>query len=219
MSTENNHIAPSLFLIRHGNTFSPGETCLQVGAKTDIPLVAKGKEQAEKVGLWFNEKQIVPAAIFSGPLKRQKETSEIAAAKLSFPLESIKEESSLTEIDFGAWEGLTPEEINSGWPEENELWQKKAIFPENVFEDSFQVRQEAIVKFLEDLRKEFKAGENLLAFSSGGIIRTFYSLLAAEWRKLQRSGQMAELKVGTGNISEIKILESGFKVISWNVKP
>ena len=39
-----------LLLARHGNTFNKGDKIVWVGARTDLPLTAKGREQALALG-------------------------------------------------------------------------------------------------------------------------------------------------------------------------
>ena len=39
-----------LLLARHGNTFDKGDKVVWVGARTDLPLTAKGREQARALG-------------------------------------------------------------------------------------------------------------------------------------------------------------------------
>ena len=48
-----------IYIVRHGNTFDPGDTLLRVGARTDLALSVSGCEQADRLGRHFLEKDIV----------------------------------------------------------------------------------------------------------------------------------------------------------------
>jgi len=40
-------------IVRHGNTFAPGETPRRIGARTDLPLTPGGEAQAQALGAHF----------------------------------------------------------------------------------------------------------------------------------------------------------------------
>ena len=67
-----------LILVRHGNTFSKGDKVVWVGARSDMPLVEKGVEQAKAVGEALKASGLEPSVIFCGPLKRTTETAQVA---------------------------------------------------------------------------------------------------------------------------------------------
>ena len=125
-----------LLLARHGNTFESGQTPTQVGAKTDLPLTAQGQKQAEQIAVYLLENRMSPAAIYTGPLKRQKETAEIIANRLKM---KILPEIALTEIDYGPWEGLTSEEIAARWKREYADWVECGHWPEKIFGGSYDL--------------------------------------------------------------------------------
>jgi broad specificity phosphatase PhoE len=55
-----------LFVVRHGNTFDAGDVITRVGGRTDLPLSASGKAQAEKLAAHFAETPFT-AAMASTP--------------------------------------------------------------------------------------------------------------------------------------------------------
>ena len=74
-----------LLLARHGNTFNKGDKVVWVGARTDLPLTAKGREQAQALG-----QALVPFApqikrVISGPLLRTREHAAILCEALKTP--------------------------------------------------------------------------------------------------------------------------------------
>lgn len=194
-----------LILVRHGNTFEARETPVQVGVHTDLSLTAQGRKQAEEMGDYLISQSIRPAAIYAGILKRQVESAEIIASR--FNMRSLYEPA-LTEIDYGAWEGLTSEEIASRWPEEYKGWTEAGKWAEKIFGGSLQNHTAHIENWLATLRKTYAPGDVIVAVSSNGLIRFFAS-----------SKQRENPKVQTGHFCKLDLYPNELKVKSWNVKP
>jgi len=206
-----------LFLVRHGNTFGPGDICVQVGAKTDLDLVESGRAQAVAVAGWIEKNHITPSAVYSGPLKRHIQSAELVASR--FKIEPKTGVEALNEIDFGVWEGLTPEQIEGEYPDQYQAWKSRAEWPADMFEGELSQRIAQIKSWVRELSETYSADDSVVAISSGGNIRYFYSLLSSEWRKLVRDGSVGTLKVGTGRICELEVFSGSIKVLSWNVPP
>jgi len=60
-----------------------------------------------------------PAAVYSSPLSRAVQTAEAVARHFDLP---VQPEPSLIDIDYGEWQGLTPDEARARWPEIVEAW-------------------------------------------------------------------------------------------------
>ena len=203
-----------LILVRHGNTFEAGETPVQVGAASDLPLTAKGEEQAQRVADYLVEAQLTPAALHAGPLLRQLRTAEIVAEQLGGV--SIELRSELSEIDYGAWEGKTPQELLAVWPEQYSAWTKRSVWP-----DAFGYRERVLIERLTEwlglVRKEFVSGQCIVAVSSNGILRYLYSLLfPVEWDALVEQGNVGQVKVGTGHLCHVHLKRGLATLITWN---
>lgn len=203
-----------LILVRHGNTFEAHEKPTQVGSRTDLPLTEKGRSQAEQMALFFESKKIRPAAIYRGPLKRQIETARIIGQffRTDDQLEPI-----LSEIDYGPWEGLTSEEIGAKWPQAYADWTEEARWAETVFGGKPPLK--AIELWLIHLRKTYMPGDTVIAISSNGLIRFFYSFLKTEWERLVQNRQMEKLKVKTGHFCDLLLFDDRLEVNSWNAAP
>lgn len=91
-----------LHLIRHGMT--DGNVNGQYIGLTDLPITTNGIIELEKL----KSDGIYPKCdlVFSSPLSRAVET-----AKIIFPGQEILVNQNFTEIDFGEFEGKTPEEL------------------------------------------------------------------------------------------------------------
>jgi alpha-ribazole phosphatase len=108
----------TLILIRHGETAYNRERRYQ-GHK-DIPLTAKGKRQAEGIGLKLKNPPL--DAIYSSDLQRATST---AAAINSYHSLRVNILPQLREIDFGAWEGKTYDEIQKQWQKLASGWEEE----------------------------------------------------------------------------------------------
>jgi len=104
-----------LIFLRHGETAYNAENRLQ--GQRDIPLNARGREQARAVGRTLGarikseiERLEAAGAFIASPLERARETMEIVRDAMGLPPSSYRQDAALKELTFGAWEGLT-------WPE------------------------------------------------------------------------------------------------------
>ena len=102
---------PRMVLLRHGAT----EWALngQHTGRTDIPLLDRGREQAERAGQILRDHGFTTfALVLTSPLQRASETCALAG----FP--GGEAEPDLMEWDYGDYEGLTGAEIRErrpGW--------------------------------------------------------------------------------------------------------
>lgn len=98
-------------LVRHGQT--EWNTAGRYQGQSNTELSAEGYKQAEQLAENFPVKNV--DSIYSSDLNRAFATAQKIADK--FNLEVIPDKA-FRELDFGDWEGLTYEEINSQWPDE-----------------------------------------------------------------------------------------------------
>jgi len=152
-----------LYLIRHGET--AWNSVKRWQGWTDIELSEKGHEQAEKLGERL--KNIELDEIYSSPLKRAYETARPGAEAKGM---EIKTDDCFKEINFGAWEGRTTDEISAEFGKEFDDFLKD---PENLSfpgDGSFKNVEERVSKGLEKIL-EGKNGKSIAVISHGGIIR------------------------------------------------
>lgn len=91
-------------VVRHGNTFAPGQPPRRIGARSDCPLVDSGRAQAQVLARHFAGVAFDRCLV--SPLRRTCETAAIIAPDL--PLETADW---LAEIDHGPDEGATEEQV------------------------------------------------------------------------------------------------------------
>ena len=118
--------AHELLLVRHGNTFGPGDRVSWVGRGEDLPLVESGRAQARALGATLRAAGWSPTAAVSGALARQ--TEHLAIATGGAPAPRVDER--LDEVDYGAWGGLTTAEIEERFGAESvAAWNERSEVP------------------------------------------------------------------------------------------
>lgn len=105
-----------IVLVRHGET--EWNRVERFRGKADVPLNATGLAQAEATARRIAA-EWQPAAVYSSPLSRAVKTAEAIARQCSLPVHSHR---GLADIDYGQWQGLTPEEARECWPEMVDAW-------------------------------------------------------------------------------------------------
>lgn len=98
-----------LVLIRHGESLHAGERYI---GRTDTPLTAYGHEQAERISNRLSG--LALDAVYVSPALRARETIQ---PFLDVSKKPIIVDADLQEIDFGLWEGMAFEEIQTQFPE------------------------------------------------------------------------------------------------------
>lgn len=109
----------TILLIRHGQT--DWNRVERFRGRADLPLNGTGISQAEATGRRVAE-LFRPVALYSSPLSRAVSTAKAIGGFTGLP---VQIHSNLTDIDYGDWQGLTPDEARFRWPELVDLWFKK----------------------------------------------------------------------------------------------
>jgi len=104
-----------LFVIRHGETAWVRER--RFAGSRDIPLTEEGRRQCEAVARALAGSSI--AAVYASPLERARASAEVIAKPHGWP---VRIAPAFSEMDFGAWEGLTLDEVRARFPEAWKEW-------------------------------------------------------------------------------------------------
>ncbi len=105
-----------IILVRHGQT--EWNRVDRFRGRADVPLNETGIAQAEATGLrMYDEWQ--PSAVYSSPLSRAVRTAEAIAKHFDLP---VQIHPGLADIDYGEWQGLTPDEVRDRWPAALHAW-------------------------------------------------------------------------------------------------
>lgn len=201
---------PVLILCRHGNTFAKGDKVVMVGAREDLPLTPQGTEQAHAVGNALVSSRIVPARIVSGPLQRTRVFAEQIKAVTRSEAE-LEIDPRLTEFDYGAWSGLSNEEIVAlSGAAALEAWQERSERPSGVtFSPSIA---EARADAAELLSEFVDLRGSCLVVTSNGRLREFGHLLAP-------AANSTSYKVKTGNSCVLVREGDAWQVVGWDLAP
>ncbi|GIG25380.1 histidine phosphatase family protein [Cellulomonas denverensis] len=172
--------AGRVVLWRHGRTAWNAGARLQ--GQSDIPL--------DEVGLWQAATaaqalaaQHRPARIVSSDLGRAHATAQALADVTGIPVQTDQR---LRERSFGVWEGLTAEEIDAGWPEEQKVW-RAGGHPEGINAETRATVQSRVVEAVESHAADLGRNDVLVVVSHGAAIGaglTGLLGLPAEWRGL-----------------------------------
>jgi len=107
-----------IFLVRHGETMWNRERRLQ-GHK-DAPLTRAGIEQAVRIGraLRRHAGDMDDYSLIVSPLGRCRQTAALICEELGYDYRCCLFDERIKEVSWGAWEGLTRDEIEVRFPGE-----------------------------------------------------------------------------------------------------
>ena len=133
---------PELYILRHGETLWTQQGRFQ--DQKDSPLTDKGRRQAMAQGEVLRSVKCLPRIVFIRPLGRTLTTANLAAPFV----ETHVKEPRLLEINFGAWEGATREDITQTIkaPVQGSDW----FFKSSVGE-TFHMISTRVMSFLKEL--------------------------------------------------------------------
>jgi broad specificity phosphatase PhoE len=177
----------AIYLFRHGE--SEGNVQRINQGRIDMPLTARGREQAATAGRWLAGLAIEPEVIYASPLRRAWKTAEIIAAQFSgagVPAGqqagtetrpttrfTMHEEPDVIEYHAGEAEGLSEEQMIERFPsyqhrglDERGCW---AEFGGESYEDV----QTRLVRFIERVGREHSE-HDVVCVAHGGSL---YQLL------------------------------------------
>jgi broad specificity phosphatase PhoE len=173
-----------LTLVRHGET--DGQSSVRYYGRTDVPLSGLGRAQMERVRNALALRRF--AAAYSSTLSRASEGARIITdghrgvngMPLPTPIAGFDE------IDFGEWEGLTAEEIQTRHPQLYAEWQARGgdfVYPGGESSLGFRRRVE---RTLGDVLAQAPHGELLFVLHKG-VIRCIVAALLGNDEVRRRS--------------------------------
>lgn len=204
----------TIYLVRHGNTFSPGELPRRIGARTDLPLVDSGRAQGEALGRHFAAAGIHFSRALVSPLRRTQET---AALILHGQQDAPRPEAVpwLTEIDHGPDENADDETIVARiGAEALAAWDRDAIAP-----PGWNVDVAMRIGAWRTLYADLKAGssDNLLIVTSNGSARF---ALMAQSDLLAETAALPSLKIRTGAWGILDVDPAATaRLREWDMRP
>jgi glucosyl-3-phosphoglycerate phosphatase len=190
-----------LVLVRHGQ--AEGNSEHRFIGQTNVPLTARGRRQAEALGLRLRTAQI--DRVVSSDLSRAYDTAAPIAAVSG---RNVTVERRIREIHNGEWAAKTPDEIAAGWPDLWTRYRGGEDVPRPGGERWADVRTRTVAT-LEPLLDEDGI---TVVVSHGGPI-----LIAAHWA----AGQVVEGNVFRGPLGAVQnasltVIDPGPKLTAFN---
>ena len=109
-------------LVRHGQTAWNRE--VRFRGRADLPLDDFGLKQAEATGRYLRARW--PAdAVYASPMQRAMQTAQAIAAMAAIaeaPSLTAQPFDGLLDVDFGEWQGQSPDEVEEDYPELLKAW-------------------------------------------------------------------------------------------------
>jgi broad specificity phosphatase PhoE len=185
--------AQEIVLVRHGQT--EWSKSGQHTSRTDLPLLEEGRERA--VALRGELSGWTFASVLSSPLKRARETGELAGFGAAAELDE-----DLREWDYGEYEGLTTPQIRETNPDWN-LWRDGC--PDGELPGEVAARADRVLA-----RLRAAEGDGLV-FAHGHILR----VLAARWLRMGPEAG-ARFVLAAGGLSVLGYERDTEVITRWN---
>lgn len=206
-------LAATFVIVRHGDTFAPGEAPRRIGARTDLPLVASGVAQAEGLGAAFARDGWRFDRLLAAPLRRTRDTA--AAIRAALPDTPAPEPADfLAEIDHGPDEDRDEAAVIARvGAAALAAWDARGEPPPGWRVDPAARRAAWRALFARP------RGATVLLVTSNGAAR--FALLAAGLatvREGARAGQPS-LKLRTGAYGVLRATPGGVTLDAWDRRP
>lgn len=189
-------------LLRHGE---PVGGRAYRGNRIDDPLSESGWQQMRG---WLDG-NVAWQRVITSPLRRCRDFAEEAATKYNLPIQVVQD---LKEVGFGIWEGKSPEEIQSLYPEAYQAFYNDPVKkrPEGA---------EPLEKFFKRVNDAYSGviaqypGEHILLVTHAGVIRA----IVANMLKAPMAS-MYQLRIDYAGLSRISYGDSPAKLENFNSK-
>lgn len=211
----------NLILLRHGNTFTDAQRPVYVGQRSDPELTQTGLFQAHRFADALEALGLQPSGLCLGLSKRLVQTGQILAQRLRVADPCLYLDRVLTELDYGAWEGQTVEQVCTQFGSQTvEAWNKHGQYPgpSSAWGQSENTVVEEAQAYVETLQRRFSTAKSgpVVLISSNGRLRYFLKLIPGAWEHKVRSEQ---LKIATGHVAYLHVTPTTKRVVAWNISP
>ncbi len=159
-----------LALIRHGTTAWNASRRFQ--GRSDIPLSDEGRAQARLLAERLRGERF--DAIYSSDLSRALETARIVAEPHGL---AVRGDARLREFDFGAWEGLTWDEIVATRPHLRDAKHTAATRYAPEGGETFEAVRQRVASFLAEIAGEGSPGRRLAVVAHAGPLHAALAAL------------------------------------------
>jgi probable phosphoglycerate mutase len=193
-----------IILVRHGRV--AGISPERFRGRADLALTAEGLRQAAAAArrvsaIW------TPVAIYASPLSRCQSTGDAIGKPLGLSPNRLD---GLIDIDYGQWQGLTPDEVRARWPGQLETWYRA---PDCASIPGGETLQDVLARTVSTLRDLIgrHPSDAVVLVGHDSVNRVI--LLHALGLPLSRYWRLGQQPCG---INEIDFLDNGFVMRSIN---
>lgn len=193
-----------IILVRHGHV--EGISPERFRGRADLPLTAQGRRQAEATALRISASW-TPAAIYTSPLSRCRATAAAIAEPFGLSPATLED---LIDVDYGEWQGLTPDDARKRWPNEIETWYRA---PDWAAIPGGETLQAVLARAVSMLREVIgrHPGDTVVIVGHDSVNRVV--LLHALQLPLARYWRLGQAPCA---INEVDFSANGFTVLSMN---
>ena len=193
-----------IILVRHGHV--EGISPERFRGRADLMLTAEGRRQAEATARRI-QAAWTPVAVYTSPLSRCRATGEAIAKPFGL---SPATRDGLIDIDYGQWQGLTPGEARSRWPEPLDTWYRA---PDWAAIPGGETLQQVLTRTVAALRDVIgrHPSDSVVLVGHDSVNRVM--LLHALGLPLSRYWRLGQHPCA---INEIEFSGDGFAVLSMN---
>ena len=160
---ESDQTITRLWLVRHGQPNVQVEG--RCYGSVDVGLSPEGRRQIGRVAARLANASL--KVIYHSTRRRAFESAELIASHGSVSMIALEE---LREIDFGAFEGLTYEEIENRYPALYRRWMESPTEIEFPNGEDFPAMRQRVLETVHHLRQAH-AGESIAIVAHGGVNR------------------------------------------------
>lgn len=211
-----------VIIARHGNTFEDHEQPRRIGARTDLPLVQKGRDQARALGRYLKANNLLPDVTYTSTLRRTQETALIALreAGVKQPIYPLK---IFDEIDYGPDENQTEDTVIArigiqsirDWDEYNISPKDWIINTEEILSNWSNFLTNITNKQDSITNNDLDIHEVVLVLTSNGIAR-FAPRIAHNYDLFLHNNT---LKLSTGGLGILRFTGKSWEILDWNLRP
>ena len=178
-------------LARHGQSVSNAVRCFQ--GQLDVPLSDLGRQQARALGDVLCRRR--PAAIYTSPMCRARETADIAGAAVGVAVTSVDD---LRELSLGEWEGRTVDEVQALPGDPYARWVRDPVAGLPPGGEPLPDVQRRVLAAIEGIGAAHGDGGDVLVVCHGGVISAYLAHwlglpLSAIWRVTVSNCSLSEV--------------------------
>jgi broad specificity phosphatase PhoE len=190
--------ATRIHLIRHGTTML--NRLNRYRGRRDVALDQGGWEDAWRAANELEHAGLT--AIYSSPLRRARDTARIVGDVAG--VEPVVDLPGLTNLEYGAWEGLTSEEARAHDPVLFESYQRADLDARCPGGESLRLAERRVLLSLQTIAA-LHPGEVVAAVSHAAIVRLAVVGVGAkpraEWRQALPNGSVTTFDVVDGEVT------------------